>query len=354
MCIGGSDPTTLITPNKAMSFKYFRPTLRKVTTTQKAPAFKNTASAERFADLIDASDILTNHSVEKHLSEVNFDDHGHSILKESGLTRGHSIIETSFGDQLAGRDSILGGAGKQNEPQFGEDGARAAGEFGKGMAASDGDEPQIVVENSDGTTKTAPADEPITANESDLVDFFEKLFGLARAGNSALSGKLPGPAIGKVCVDAITTPIVKMNDTKNVIIRAMPGTAWDPKHPVNNSNRPGPDDNGGGEGGFMTWKLQDQLSKGPKGVKDPITNPNTDDLGGDYLNSPFRPNETDPRNAKDPCTNWGDDYFNSLVATKEMDRGAVSLKETCTNWGDNYTSTTADVVDTVFAVQDVF
>jgi hypothetical protein len=91
--IGGRDPTTLITPLKTMSFKYFRHTLRKVNTTQKAPAAKNTTSTERLADLIDGSDILTNNSVEKHLAEVNFDDHGHSILKESGLTRGHSIIE---------------------------------------------------------------------------------------------------------------------------------------------------------------------------------------------------------------------------------------------------------------------
>ena len=90
-----------------MSFK-FRSSFRTVTTTQKAPTFKNTASAERFSDLLHASDLLTNNSIEKHIAEVNFDDHGHPILKESGLTSDHLIIETSFGVQLAGGGSSGG------------------------------------------------------------------------------------------------------------------------------------------------------------------------------------------------------------------------------------------------------
>ena len=346
MCIGGRDPTTPITPNKAMSFKYFRPTLRKVTTTQKAPAFKNTASAERFADLIDASDILTNHSVEKHLSAVNFDDHGHSILKESGLTRGHSIIETSFGDQLAGRDSILGGFGKHIEPQFGADGARAAGSFGKGMAGNDGDEAQMVVENSDGTTQTAPADDPITANTDSGA---KTVLGLVWAFITTLKGGMPGPGMVMSYTKAADSTVRGMSDTKNVVIRASQGSPeWDPNHPSNKSNRPGPDDNGGSEGGFMTWKLQDKLSNGFKNAKDPIINPSDDNQGGGVLTA----TEADLRNAKDPATNWGDENYNNFVGTIEMNVGEISLKDTATNWGDNYTSTTANVVDTVFAVQD--
>ena len=50
-----------------------------------------------------------------------------------------------------------------------------------------------------------------------------------------------------------------------------------------NDGRPAPDDNDGGVITFMTWKLQDQLSNGLNNVKDPITNPNREDLGGGYL-----------------------------------------------------------------------
>ena len=71
----------------------------------------------------------------------------------------------------------------------------------------------------------------------------------------------------------------------------------------------------------MTWKLQDQLSNGFKNAKDPITNPYND---------------------------------NNFMGAIEMNVGEISLKAPATNWGDNYTSTTANVVDTVFIVQDVF
>ena len=335
-----------------MSFKYFRPTLRKVNTTQKAPAFINTSSAERFADQIDAADILTNHSVEKHLAEVNIDDDGHSILKESGLTRGHSILENSFSDQLAGHDSILGGAGKQNESQFGEGALRFAGAFGKGMAGKGSDEPEVVVENSDGTTQTAPADEPITGDTNSGA---KTVIGFIKDFVTTLGGGMPVISMIKSYSDAATTTVEKMSDTENVIIRAMQGTTYDPKHPTNNSGRPAPDDNGGGEGGFMTWKLQDQLSNDLNNAKDPITNPNGDDLGSGYLSdADLIQMESDLRNAKDPATNWGDDTYNNFMGAIEMNIGEISLKAPATNWGDDYTSTTANVVDTLFTVQNDF
>jgi hypothetical protein len=161
-------------------------------------------------------------------------------------------LKNSFSEKLSGRDSILGGAGKQNESQFGEDGLRSAGAFGKGMAASDGDEPQIVVENSDGTTQTAPADEPITGDvDSPLV--------------GVIAGALTGAA-GDVIAKAATVSTVAPGLVTAVVV----------------GQRPGVDDNNGGEGGFMTWKLQDQLSNGLNNVKDPITNPNGDHLGSGY------------------------------------------------------------------------
>jgi len=339
VCIGGRDPTTLITPLKPMSFKYFRPTLRKVTTTQKAPAYKNTASAERLADLIDATDILSNHSIEKHLAEANFEDHGHSILKESGLTRGHSILETSFGDQLAGRDSILGDAGKQNETQFGEEGLRSAGKFGKGMA---GNEDKY--------------------GGRSLEDAFSGN-GYAVANYNALDRKCEeNPEACNTHAKDQMECLAK--DTENQLNEAngrptkpLPPkcTGGDNPAPASNGGRPAPDDNGGGEGGFMTWKLQDQLSNGLKNAKDTITNPYNENQGGGVLTATeLKEMESDLRNAKDPATNWGDENYNNSIGAIEMNVGEISLKAPATNWGDNYTSTTANVVDTVFTVQDVF
>jgi hypothetical protein len=354
-----------------MSFKYFRHTLRKVNTTQKAPAAKNTASAERFSDLIDGSDILTNNSVDQHLADINFDDHGHSILKESGLTRGHSILENSFSDQLAGHDSILGGAGKQNESQFGEDGLRSAGAFGKGMAASDGDEPQIVVENSDGTTQTAPANAPITGDvDSPLVgviagaltgaagDVIAKAATVSTVAPGLVTAVVVGAVIGGLVsytADAVET-LTPPGGTEGVVNGMFEGTAFDASQPGHNySQRPGVDDNNGGEGGFMTWKQQDQLSNGLNNVKDPITNPNGDDLGSNYLtDADLIQMEADLRNAKDPATNWGEDTYNNFMGAVEMNVGEISLKAPATNWGDNDTPNSDNVVDTLFTVQNDF
>ena len=352
MCIGGRDPTTLITPNKAMSFKYFRPTLRKVTTTQKAPAFKNPASAERFIDHAKAADILINHSVKKHLAEVKFEDHGHSVLKESGVTRGHSVLQDSFSDKLSGRDSILGGAGKQNESQFGEDGARAAGEFGKGMAGSDGC-PRILqtvywalaVGVSRYSKEAGAAMGGLEATTGTVNETAEKLCKIGQDYADAKAKEKRDAAAEKVRNPATTTPeqerTQQEENQKNIV--------------DNKVQRPGPDDNGGGEGGFMTWKLQDQLSNGIKNAKDPIINPSDDNQGGGVLTATeLKEMEDGLRNAKDPATNWGDDTYNNFMGAIEMNVGEISLKAPATNWGDNYTSTTANVVDTVFAVQDVF
>ena len=373
MCIGGRDPTTLITPNKAMSFKYFRPTFRKVTTTQKAPAFKNTASAERFADLIDASDILANHSVKKHLPEVNFEDRGHSVLKESGVTRGHSILENSFSEKLSCRDSILGGAGKQNESQFGEDGARAAGAFGKGMAGKGGSNsdsglgPEMNFTVEEVNAYMAGYEE---GKEDAGVDAYTEGYqhGRARGGSSDDSEEIDQStptetsntttredvgAVGELLAVAGTVLMLAPEPlvTKAGAALLMYGLSTKTALAIEElSDRPAPDDNGGSEGGFMTWKLQDKLSNGFKNAKDPIINPSDDNQGGGVLTA----TEADLRNAKDPATNWGDENYNNFVGTIEMNVGEISLKDTATNWGDNYTSTTANVVDTVFAVQDVF
>ena len=105
----------------------------------------------------------------------------------------------------------------------------------------------------------------------------------------------------------------------------------------------------------MTWKLQDQLSNGLKNAKDPITNPYNENQGGGVLTATeLKEMESDLRNAKDPATNWGDENYNNSIGAIEMNVGEISLKAPATNWGDNYTSTTANVVDTVFTVQDVF
>lgn len=354
-----------------MSFKYFRPTVRKVSTTPKAPAFKNTASAERFADLLDASDILANHSVEKHLPEVNLDDHGHSILKESGLTRGHSIIETSFGDQLAGRDSILGGFGKHIEPQFSEDGLRSAVGFAKGMAGKEGSD-------SDGgmdfTKEEIDAFEAgyQAGKEDSGVDAYTEGYqdGRARGGSSGgpeESDQNTPTEGGTNDADANNSEkfwegVVEIACTASVLKMGAGPAGWTILGMCSTYKlgkalelfRPGPDEDGGSEGGFMTWKLQDKLSNGFKNAKDPIINPSDDNQGGGVLTATeLKEMEAELRNAKDPCTNWGDDTYNNFMGAIEMNLGEAALKHPCTNWGDNSTSTTANVVDTVFAtVQD--
>ena len=121
-----------------------------------------------------------------------------------------------------------------------------------------------------------------------------------------------------------------------------------------NDGRPAPDDNDGGVITFMTWKLQDQLSNGLNNVKDPITNPNGEDLGGGYLSdADLIKMESNLRNAKDPATNLGDESYNKFVGTIEMNQADLSMKETATNWGDNYTST-VELVDVVFSAPDAF
>ena len=368
VCIGGRDSTTLITPNQAMSFKYFRPTLRKVTTTQKAPAFKNTASAERFIDHTKAADILTNHSVKKHLAEVNFEDHGHSVLKESGVTRGHSVLQNSFSEKLSGRDSILGGAGKQNESQFGEDGLRAAGSFGKGMAGEDlsgfgtGNPIGDAVGCGLGVAATSAAVAGTTFTAGGLTPL-----ATASAGATGLAcGRTAIRVVGAIidwfsddeeqpANNETTPPASSGSDSGGGSTGGQTSPEAPMSEPANPSGRPGPDDNGGSEGGFMTWKLQDQLSGGFKNAKDPIINPSDDNQGGGVLTATeLKEMEAELRNAKDPATNWGDENYNNFVGNIEMNVGEISLKNTATNWGDNYTSTTANVVDTVFTVQDVF
>ena len=106
-----------------------------------------------------------------------------------------------------------------------------------------------------------------------------------------------------------------------------------------NDGRPAPDDNDGGVITFMTWKLQDQLSNGLNNVKDPITNPNGEDLGGGYLSdADLIEMEPNLRNAKVPATNWGDESCNKFVGTIEMNQADILMKETATNWGNNCTS----------------
>ena len=340
MYIGGRDPTTLITPLKAMSFNYFRPTLRKVTTTPKAPAATNITSTEHLADLIDGSDILTNKSVEEHLAEVNFHDLGHSILEESGLTSGHSILENSFSDQLAGHDAILGGAGKQNESQFGEDGARTAGEFGKGMAGNDDKYGGRSLE--DAFSANAYAALRHNALERQCKENPE-------ACNTHAKDQME-------CLAKESENQLKEANGRPTKLLPPKCTGEDNSAPADDSGRPGVDDNNGGDaGGFMTWKLQDQLSNGLKNVKDPITNPNGDDLGSGYLSdADLTQMGADLRNAEDPATNWGDDTYNNFMGAIEMNIGEISLNAPATNWGDNDTSNSDNVVDTLFTVQNDF
>ncbi len=321
-----------------MSFKYFRPTLRNVTTTKKVPAFKNTASTEHQADLTNTSEILTNHSVGKHLADVNFGDHGHSILKESGLNRGHSILESSFGDRLAGRDSILGGIGKQNDGQFGSDSLRSAGDFGKGMAGNDDKYGGRSLEDA------------FSGNAYAVV----RLNHLVRQCNKDPEACNENAKDQMECLAIDTSN--QLNEANDRPTKPVPPkcTGEDNPAPANNSGRPAPDDNGGGEGGFMTWKLQDQLSNGLKNAKDPIINPNGEDLGGGYLSdSQLKQMESDLRNAKNPATNWGEEHYDNFNGTVVMDRMAVSLKAPATNWGNDYTST-VEVIETMFTTPDVF
>ena len=336
VCIGGRDPTTLITPNRAMSFK-FRSSFRTVTTTQKAPAFKNTASAERFIDHTNAADILANHSVKKHLAEVNFEDHGHSVLKESGVTRGHSVLQNSFSEKLSGRDSIMGGAGKQNESQFGEDGVRSAGKFGKGMAGNDDKYGGRSVEDA------------FSANAYATLAH-NRLVRECKANPEACN---PNAIDQMECLAKESAN--QLDEANGREVKPLPPkcTGEDNSTPTNPSSRPGPDDNGGSEGGFMTWKLQDQLSNGIKNAKDPIINPFNENQGGGVLTATeLKEMEDGLRNAKDPATNWGDDTYNNFMGAIEMNIGEISLKNPATNWGDNYTSTMANICDCVLTVQD--
>ena len=122
-----------------------------------------------------------------------------------------------------------------------------------------------------------------------------------------------------------------------------------------NDGRSAPDDNDGGVITFMTWKLQDQLSNGLNNVKDPITNPNGDDLGSGYLSdADLIQMGADLRNAKDSATNWGDDTYNNCMGAVELNFGEISLKAPATNWGDNDTSNSDNVVDTLFTVPNDF
>jgi hypothetical protein len=307
-----------------MSFKYFRPTVRKVNTTQKAPAFKNTASAKSFADQIDTADILTNNSVEKHLADINFDDHGHSILKESGLTSGHSILDSSGTTKIASLESFLGHKGEQSENQFGADGLSAAGGFGRGMAANtDAAECVAVTEAIIRGLEQQCEENPDLCDEQSRVQVLE---------------------LNNECADQ------RRKENEKILDK------YYGSYPKDNTGRPLDDvHSGNNSGGFMTWKLQDQLSHGLKNAKDPITNPNGDDLGSNYLtDADLIQMEADLRNAKDPATNWGDDTYNNFMGTVEMNVGEVSLKAPATNWGDNDTSNSDNVVDTLFTVQNDF
>ena len=343
MYIGGRDPTTLITPNKAMTFK-FRSSFRKVTTTQKAPVFKNTASAERFIDHTKAADILTNHSVKKHLAEVNFEDHGHSVLKQSGVTRGHSVLQNSFSEKLSGRDSILGSAGKQNESQFGEDGVRSAGKFGKGMAGNDA---YTDAANCIAVTEAIMRGlQQECAKNPDLCDN-NSIQNLSALNQEC--AKERREEAKKIMNEYFSSPANGSTTNEN---NGQP--ANNPENPAPGAGgRPAPEENDSGEGGFMTWKLQTQLSNGLKNAKDPITNPYNEDKGGGVLTATeLKEMMSDLRNAKDPATNWGDDTYNKFMDAIEMNIGEISLKNPATNWGENYTSTMANICDCVLTIQD--
>ncbi|EAR19886.1 hypothetical protein ACLM44_12545 [Synechococcus sp. W2B2] len=348
-----------------MSFKKNSPTLPKVTTYPKAPTDKHTVSAEHLADQITNHDILTNHSVEKHLAEVNFDDHGHSILKESGLTRGHSILETSFGDKLSSSDSILGGAGKHKEPQFGEEGLRSAVGFAKGMAGKGGSDSgsgqEMTFTPEEGAALNAGYEAGYEEGKNDSgVDAYTEGYqdGLARgetSDNAEQSNQsTPEDANNELWVDtACGVGLVAVSPSVIGGIAIVGICATYKLGKTEKWWRPGPDDNGGSEGGFMTWKLQDQLSNGLQDVKDPITNPYDENQGGGVLTaSDLEKMESDLR--KDPATNWGDDTYVNFVGSIEMNVFEIALNDPSINWGDNST-TTDKVIDTIFTPdQNVF
>ena len=314
-----------------MSFKYFRPTVLNIKNVRKAPAFKNTASASDAARVDKFQDHFDANNLEGRMSKFDL-DRGHSVLKESGLTRSHSILETSFGDKLAGRDSNLGDTGKQNESQFGEDGLRSAGELGKGMAGED-------------LTGFGTGD-PIT-------DVVTCGVGIPATAGAVAATPASAGALGPVAT--ITAGTTGLACLRTVIRIFEWWSADDEKESANNeptddSSRPGVDDNGGG--GTLDARGGEKLSQGLN--KDPIINPNGEDLGGGYLSdSQLKQMESDLRNAKDPATNWGEEHYDNFNGTVVMDRMAVSLKAPATNWGNDYTST-VEVIETMITAPDVF
>jgi hypothetical protein len=329
-----------------MSFKFFRPTVLNIKNVNRAPAFKNTASASHAARVDKFQDHFDSNNVEGRSSTFDL-DRGYSVFKESGESRGHSILESSFGDKLAGRDSILSGGYHQNESQFGEDGLRSAGEFGKGMAGNDGC-PRILqttywaiaVAVATFNPKAATAMGGAEATTGKVNETAEKLCKIGQDYADAIAKEERDAAAEKVRNPETTTPdqeqTQQAENQKNIV--------------DNKVQRPGVDDNGGG--GTLDARGWEKLSQGLN--KDPIINPNGEDLGGGYLSdSQLKQMESDLRNAKDPATNWGEEHYDNFNGTVVMDRVAVSLKAPATNWGNDYTST-VEVIETMITAPDVF
>ena len=331
MYIGGGDPKdTNHTPFKAMTFRVRKITAHRYSSNTKT--ITNTNTPQTFVRSINANHLKESNAVEGKNADFKLKERGYSLYDSVSSDRGYSVINGFDGFNADGMERLQAflGSGKSSvsSSQFGKDSLRSAGANGKGMASAGSDSSSgpdftcLIIGTTVGRSVPHPAAGPM-------------------AGGLCIVAQWIDSQASENPVQYETTP-EQDKEQKVAIVDAKVG-------------RPAPDDNGDGEGRFMTWKLQDQLSGGFKNAKDPIINPNRDGQGGGVLTaSELQEMMSDLRNAKDPATNWGDDTYVNFVGTIEMNNGELSLKDPATNWGDNFTSSAANVVATVYTVQDVF
>jgi len=303
------------------------------------------------ANLIDASVPSMSLLSQRSMIEESGIQEEISILQGSGTTRESSWIESLnpvTGSQLTIQDqSVSGAIGQTTEIPGFKTGIRVTGSSvgirsvdpltGSATGSNDDHDQQLRDAVAQGKGMAADGIDDSVDEVADAVINTTIAAGVA-TGNPLVSGAgiaaKAGWSVGKLLRDTV-------ND-------------WledDDNEPEDTSDRPGVDDNGGG-GGTLDARGRRKLSEGLN--KDPIINPNDEDLGVDYLSdTQLKQMESDLRNAKDPAVNWGKEQYNNFGGTVVMDRMAVSLKGTVTNWGDDYTSTD-EVIETLITAPDVF
>ncbi|WP_236069930.1 hypothetical protein [Prochlorococcus marinus] len=324
--IGGRDPTTLITSLRPMNFKFFRPTVRNLKSNINAPAFKNTTYASHAARMDEAQDHFEASTLEGRTTKFDL-DRGNSVMKELGSdVNADSILAEVGANKVSGMDSLTGQMGSTSRDEYGEQSLRDAIAGAKAMAGNE--------DNGGRTLWDAES-----GNHSAVVLY-----------NRLVSECNKNPDLcDQSSMDSMECLAV---DTHNQLAEA---TGTKPRQvpekcKEGNDSRPGVDDNNGG--GTIDARGWEKLSKSL--TKDPIINPNGEDLDGGYLTyAHLKQMESDLRNAKDPVTNWGDEHYDNFAGAVVMDRMAVSLKAPATNWGDDSTST-VEVIDSVFSVTDIF